>query len=84
MNFEVFLIELIFFGFNFIKLIKFCLNGNEERRIKIFFIFFKRWSKIYFKDNYIDIVEFFYIVIFVGWLNVFIFIYLKEEMLFLS
>lgn len=79
-----FLIESTPFGFNPTKLTKSCPNGNEERRTKISFIFLKRRSKIYFKDNYTDTAELSHIVISVGWLNVFIFTHSKEEMLFLS
>lgn len=83
-NLEAFLIESTPFGFNPTKLTKSCPNGNEERRTKISFIFLKRRSKIYFKDNYTDTAELSHIVISVGWLNVFIFTHSKEEMLFLS
>lgn len=83
-NLEAFLIESTPFGFNPTKLTKSCPNGNEERRTKISFIFLKRQSKIYLKDNYTDTAELSHIVISVGWLNVFIFTHSKEEMLFLS
>lgn len=83
-NLEAFLIESAPFGFNPTKLTKFCLNGNEERRTKLYFIFLKRQSKIFSKDNYTNIVELCHIVIlvFVRWMNVFIFTHSKEEMLF--
>lgn len=81
-NLEAFLIESTPFGFNPTKLTKSCPNGNEERRTKISFIFLKRQSKIYFKDNYTDTAELSHIVISVWWLNVSIFTHSKEEMLF--
>lgn len=69
-NLEAFLIESAPFGFNPTKLTKFYLNGNEGRRTKLYFIFLKRQSKIFSKDNYTNIVELCHIVIlvFVRWM----------------